>query len=371
MEDDKIINMIQQPIVDYVSQSRNSGMSDEQITEALKSAGWQESDISDSFNNQAGGSSIPPSDPVGPKHVFNKKLLLLVLVGILVIGGSALGYFYYNKNKPVAVVSSVSPSPTLTETPIPTVSVTTSVTPTPKTTSKSTNPDISRVTAIMVDICQGYLTSNNSLIIKHASAQTVTFLTGAQMTPATSCSVNKVYQSGTNIIANITLVPTTLQDMVFIKEGGDWKFDLTASMQFAKDKITAQVGTGDPNGYVDLVVTKIVPSSNHPIVNDKNFNVVVTIKNIGTKTSSGGAPFSADLLGFYGETPFSGGQLAPLAVGNSVTWAWYPYKYNDSFGVGDTAGQKTVKIEANFARQIIESNYDNNVLTQTVQVYSN
>ena len=359
--------MINQQLIDYIKQQSQQGVSPENIKNALRLNNWTDTDINQAY------SSLSTSAPVSK---FNKKIIWIPAVLLLLVAGGVFAFISYT-SKLVAVVSPAldtsTPTPTSTD-----VSVSTN--PVSKTTTTS-NPDIGRVTAIMVDICQGYLTSNNSLIIKHASIQTVGFLSGVKLDPASACTVNKIYQSNTNIIANVTVVSTPseklstklspVQDMVFIKEGGDWKFDMTATIKFAMDQSKAKAGTGDPNGFVDLVITSAIVSPSHPIVNSKEIQIVITIKNIGTKTSDSGALLVADLLGFNDEVPMTGGNYGPLAAGGTVKWTWYPYKYNDSFRISDTPGQKTIKIELNPGRTIVESNYTNNVFTQMVQMYSN
>ena len=119
------------------------------------------------------------------------------------------------------------------------------------------------------------------------------------------------------------------------------------------------------------MVTSVVVSPSHPVVNSKDVQIVVSIKNIGDKTSDGGAPLIATLLGFAKETPIQGGSLVPLTPGETTTWTFNPYKSNDFFKISDTAGQKTIQIVLNKDRKITESNYDNNVFTQVMQVYSN
>ncbi len=360
--------MINQQLIDYIKQQSQQGVSPENIKNALRSNSWTDADINQAY------SSLSTSVPISR---FNKKFIWIPAILLLLIAGGVFAFISYT-SKPISAFSPVieTSTPTTTSTKAP-VSTNNSES---KTTTTS-NPDIDRVTAIMVDICQGYLTSNNSLIIKHASTQTVSFLSGAKLDPVSACTVNKIYQSSSNIVANVTVISTPseklstklspVQDMVFIKEGGDWKFDMTATIKFAMDQSKAKAGTGDPNGFVDLVITSAIVSPSHPIVNSKDVQVVVTIKNIGTKTSDSGAPLVADLLGFKDEVPMTGGNYGPLAAGGTVEWTWYPYKYNDSFKISDTPGQKTIKIELNPDRTIVENNYTNDIFTQMVQMYSN
>lgn len=238
------------------------------------------------------------------------------------------------------------------------------------------NPDVDRVKVILEDIRQGYLTNNNDLVLKHASAQTVGFLSTAKLQSAKSFTINAVSQDGTNIIANVTTVSaeansdTQTQEMVFIKEGGDWKFDLGATMQRAMGQMNAEKGTGDPNGLPDFVVMSAVVYPTHPIVNSKDVQITVTIKNIGTKTADNGVSLFANLVEFADEIPYQYSDLSPITPGETVAWKFKPYEKNDFFKISDTPGNKTIQIVLNKDRKVIESNYDNNVFTQLVEMYA-
>lgn len=142
-------------------------------------------------------------------------------------------------------------------------------------------------------------------------------------------------------------------------------------MQQAVDQSNAKKGAGDPNGLPDLVVTSVNVTPSHPVVNSKDVEIAVTIKNSGTKTSDDGAPLEASLIGFTHEVPMQGGTYSPITPGETVTWSFHPYKSNDFFKISDTPGQKTIQIVLNKDRKIVESNYDNDIFTQTVQMYAN
>ena len=66
-------------------------------------------------------------------------------------------------------------------------------------------------------------------------------------------------------------------------------------------------------------------SPSHPIVNNEDVEIAVTIKNIGTKISEKGAPAVAEMLENTAYTPVRGGSLTPLDAGESVTWKYHPY----------------------------------------------
>ncbi|MEI6280648.1 MAG: hypothetical protein WCP17_01455 [bacterium] len=362
--------MINQQLIIYIKKEMQRGVPLENIKNVLLSAGWKITDINEAFNNLSSG--------VVTKSKFNKKFIFVPLVILLLIVGGFFAYkFYISIPKtdipPVAETPSVLPT---NETP-PSLEV-----PQPSTTGPVNAPsqNIYKVATVIGDICQGFISGDNSLIIKHASIQTINILATLKTIPVSSCIVNNIQELDTRMVANMTMTPIAtiktpvgvpyVENIVFINENGDWKYDLTASLKFAMDDAKAKVGTGDINGFVDLVVTNVVVTPPHPIVNNKDIQVVITIKNIGTKTSDTGAPFSAELAGFKNSVPFSGGNYGPLAPGGTVDWTWSPYKENEFFKLSDTAGQKTIKIDVNFAKSINESNYANNIYTKPIEMFA-
>jgi hypothetical protein len=361
-----------QQLIDYIKKELQRGVPLESTKNALMGIGWSDKDIKVAYSSL----STPSSSK------FNKKFIFIPLIILLLLAGGAFAYISFI-SKPATTVLPVinTPAPTNTQVSNPTNPNTNPVIPV----TPPVNPDIEKVTATMVEICQGYLTSNNALIIKNVSTLSVPIITNTKLSPISSCTVNNVRQLDANIIANVTIVPlvttptttppptatpTPSIDMVFINEVGIWKFDTAASAKFTTDQNILKLSAGDPNGFVDLVVTGVVVSPVHAVVNNKNLKIVVTVKNAGTKTSDGGAPLVADLLGFSNETPTVGGNYEPVLPGDTSEWIWYPYKYNTVFNVSDTVGQKTIQIKLNPDHKVIENNYDNNTFTQALQVFA-
>ena len=290
------------------------------------------------------------------QKLLDKVGLVILLVSVLIwLAVFAFGYFNGVKTSDQAQIPSAN-------------------------TEANSSQDIDRVRIILEDIRQGYITDNKALVIKHSSVETASLLSNDKKRdhPASSFTVNSVFESGANVVANVTIVSdgeTTTQELVFIKENNDWKFDISATfereMSQAVNQAEAKKGTGDPSGLPDLVVVSTTVFPNRPIVNNKEVEITVTIKNAGTKTSDGGAPLVATLLGFTDGTPVQGGALYPITPGETVTWSFHPYGQNEFFKISDTPGQKTIQIVLNKDREIKESNYNNNVFTQTVQMFSN
>ena len=249
--------------------------------------------------------------------------------------------------------------------------------PSTSTSESVSDPDIEKVKTILEDIKQGFITGDNNFIIKHSSKETVDFLNLAKNTEKIKeFNVKNIFKDGEKIIADVVTVNFNGKPeqsyLVFIKEGNDWKFSIKDSFEYTMNKeIQNSNINSNPNGLPDLVVTGIDIYPTKPIVNDKNLEIVVHIKNIGDKTSEQGAPLEASLLGFKDSIPITGGDLFPLAPGKETTWEFRPYYDNDFFKIKDTAGTKTIQIILNPDNKIKESNYNNNIFTQKIEVYSN
>lgn len=348
-------------LIDYIKKESQRGVSTEATRNALLTVGWSELDIRKAYG------SLSTQTPASK---FNIKIILIVIVLMLIIAGGAWAFFNY-----VSMPTGLTPPVVDTESaPAP------STAPTPASTPAPVVTEVSKVTTILNEMCKGYLTGDNSLILKHASAKTISLIFTNVLTPASSCTINDVYQTDGTIFSSVEIIPaaslkpgaetSNIHDMVFINEGDNWKFDLAASQKFTADQNKIKILGGDSKGSVDLIVTNVVISPIHPIVNNGGLKIVVTIKNTGTKTSEVGTPLIATLLGFTDAIPMKGGTYDPLLAGSTTEWIWYPYKYNDLLKIKDVAGPKTIKIEVNPGLKITEGNYDNNIFTKDIQIYA-
>lgn len=239
------------------------------------------------------------------------------------------------------------------------------------------DPDIEKVKTILEDIKQGFITGDNSFIIKHSSKETVDFLNLVKnVEKLKEFNVKNIFKDGEKIIADVVIMHSDEKPQqfyyVFIKENNDWKLSLQNSFEYTAIKEVQNINVKDnPNGLPDLVVTGIKIYPDKPIVNDKNLQIVIKIKNIGDKTSEQGTPLEASLLGFKDSTPITGGDLFPLPPGEETFWIFKPYNNNELFKIKDTPGTKTIQIILNPGNKIKESNYDNNIFNQKIEVYSN
>jgi len=261
--------MINQQLLDYIKQQLGQNVGKEQIKSSLMSGGWLVSDVEEGFNAIApqpapvprAPSMIPniqPAQPIQPiqpiyhiqpisnlinptiqqpsftkqeKPKTGRKAILFLIILIILAGGGYFALKYFDNAK---INNTPAQTPVVNQKANQTPA-TTPTTPTPAPTAE--NPDITRVKAILVDIRQGFLTGDKTLIVKHSSVATAEFMSSSKMGSVSSFTVDSVYQSGVNIVASITATgrisnqPPT-QNMVFIKEGGDWKFDLDATEQY-------------------------------------------------------------------------------------------------------------------------------------------
>jgi len=177
---------------------------------------------------------------------------------------------------------------------------------TTNTSTQSSVSDIARVRAILVDIGQGETTGNTSLIFEHMSAATAKLMqSGTTGQNVSSFTVNGVYQSGANIVASVTTTGGTpnqppTQNMVFIKENGDWKLDMAATLQYGittgQPTVTNNQTSNTDQPWVAVSPTSLnftvsqgatSPASSQLLVQNYPANSSVTITKTYTTTSGG------------------------------------------------------------------------------------
>lgn len=81
-------------ILDYIQKCQGLGLTEQEINEQLKSAGWQENQIAAAWENLKQTSALPGL-PISKPFWKNYKLLLPIAAGIILLGGG--GYFAYAK----------------------------------------------------------------------------------------------------------------------------------------------------------------------------------------------------------------------------------------------------------------------------------
>ena len=82
-----------QQLIDYISQARKSGMSDDKIREGLLQSGWVESDINEAMSGAPSANLPLPK----PKAMMSKSLALIFLIIAIAIAGYFGGAYYMAK----------------------------------------------------------------------------------------------------------------------------------------------------------------------------------------------------------------------------------------------------------------------------------
>ena len=306
-------------------------------------------------------------------------LSMIAIVLILTIGGGAYVYLESKKvdkieidNEETMVPSTSTDAKLNIDTETASINTQTEV---KQDVSSNTDSDIQEVSNLMQKYKIAFESGDEKAIKSFYSKATLEIFEEPGVTfsvPAgLKITIGSITRSGKNIRVEIVKEKTngSKEDdfYVFIPENGQWKIDMKAS--FESDVSQNNISQGDPNGYVDLVVTGIKVYPSHPIVNDEDVEIAVTIKNIGTKASEKGAPAVATILENVNYTPTQGGSLDRLGAGESVTWKFDMYGQNKIFKRSDVAGKKTVKVELNGYKDVVEKNYTNNTFTYSFEVF--
>lgn len=282
------------------------------------------------------------------------------IVALILIATSVFGYFRRPNN-----VNTKSEVP----------SVSREANQAPPQTSAIYISDADQVKAILEEIRQGYLTGTKALIIKHASAKTFSFFSSGTLDSVSAFTVNGVSQSGPNIVANITTVSagkSDTQDMVFIKEEGEWKFDLDATIQWSMNRSDAKKGTGNPTNSslggdesIDLAVQDIQITPNPPKAGDKNTDVEVRFKNLGPGTVRKCINYQWKwVIGDNHETG-GGSNCSVLAPGQVALARVSPTGY--FLSQNTSPGPRAIHFELNYDDAIKEIGKNNNILDQTIE----
>ncbi|PIP56747.1 hypothetical protein COX05_01430 [candidate division WWE3 bacterium CG22_combo_CG10-13_8_21_14_all_39_12] len=102
-----------QHILDYILEQKQSSFSDSQIVSALVSAGWNKDEVNKALESINGGSSPEPMASKSSKS--RAKLIISVLVAIIITGAGVVGLFAFgtlpenNEQLPVGTLHDVNP----------------------------------------------------------------------------------------------------------------------------------------------------------------------------------------------------------------------------------------------------------------------
>src|SRR3989344_1383186 len=104
--------MTNQQMLDYIKQQLQQGVNNEAIKTSLIANGWQSADIEEAFRLIATQGQLSQSDIAQQPKSFNKTILLTItVIGVLVIGGGAIGYFAFIRNSPTSPAIQKQPEP--------------------------------------------------------------------------------------------------------------------------------------------------------------------------------------------------------------------------------------------------------------------
>lgn len=307
--------------------------------------------------------------------------LLLALIAVLLVGGGV--YVYENKKAEAPAVaetetqqSDQNQQQANTQTPPVTAPVNTD-SKSQTSNSIDTSPtatDIEQVRKILVEMRTGYINGDKNLVLKYATKATSEKLSGSGISPKKDFVDSNIFSSGGTIVADVTVTTTTGQtavnQIVFIKENGAWKFDIEASSKYTELKLQQKLG--DPQGYADLVITGITLNPVHPTVNNKDISITVMIKNIGTKVTERRFSAFAFLVEGTKSTIFqSTADSLGASPGETINWKFGPSSMFSNLNISDTPGKKTLRIELNRDHDLKESDYQNNSFLETIEIYQN
>ncbi|MBI3888253.1 hypothetical protein HY311_00460 [Candidatus Nomurabacteria bacterium] len=195
-----------------------------------------------------------------PKH-WKKFILILVLVAILA-GASWYAFKYFSKPK----TNNAVVAPVVNQEGVPAAPVV-----------QTENPDVAKVKVALEGMSAGFLAGDKTVIAKYASLETSKLILDSKTktVPVTSFIVDSVSQlDQNNIVATITTKggpanqkPT--QNIVFIQEGGDWKYDMKASLDYGikspapttKIKSSAPANSQNTNAPLQIVSMSATPSA--------------------------------------------------------------------------------------------------------------
>jgi len=307
--------------------------------------------------------------------------LLLALIAVLLVGGGV--YVYENKKVEVPAVVNTETQQldqvqqqTNTQTPpVATPVNTTSKNQTSNSVGTSpTTTDIEQVRKILVEMRTGYISGDKDLVLKYATKVTLEKMSGSGLSPKKDFVVNNIFSSNSTIVADVTVTTTSGQTavnpIVFIKENGDWKFDIEASQKYTELKLNQKLG--DPQGYADLVITGMTLNPVRPVINSKDTSITVTIKNIGTKVTERGFSAFAFLVEGTKSTTFQYTDSLPtVSPGETINWKFGLSSMFGNLNISDTLGKKVIKIELNGDHDLKESDYQNNTSLETIEIYQN
>jgi len=84
-----------QPLVDYIKQARAAGIKDDQIQQELLKVNWKKEVVEEALKSLSGASKTKP----------NLRIIIFIILGILLVGAGAFGFWYADKTLNWGIIS--------------------------------------------------------------------------------------------------------------------------------------------------------------------------------------------------------------------------------------------------------------------------
>jgi peptidoglycan hydrolase-like protein with peptidoglycan-binding domain len=229
--------------------------------------------------------------------------------------------------------------------------------------------DLDRVKVIIGNINQAAAAGDTNEVLKYFSARTVQSVSGTDNDLKSKYTIIRLAQYGVDIA--VTATKTTAvgsvvdADMVFIKEGDDWKYDAAMTEGYVWDKSDMNKGRGDPNGLPDLTIIGMTVLPTSEVINDRDIEISIVVRNIGLKSADGPWKLTVQMWTSTGEKVIAQVAVPTLISGQMRKVMLKPYDMGVRRFVD---GDNTLIVSLNPEKTIMESDYSNNILNKIVKM---
>lgn len=229
--------------------------------------------------------------------------------------------------------------------------------------------DLDRVKVIIGNINQAAVAGDTNEVLKYFSSRTVQSVSSTDNDLKSKYTIIRLAQYGVDIA--VTATKTTVvgsvvdADMVFIKEGDDWKYDAAMTERYIWDKSDMNKGRGDPNGLPDLMILGMTVLPTPEVINDRDIEFSIVVRNIGLKSADGPWKLTVQMWTSEGEKVVAQVAVPTLISGQKRTVILRPY----DMGVRRFAdGDNTIIVTLNPEKTMMESDYSNNTLNKIIKM---
>ena len=360
--------MKNQELTNYIQKARQEGASDIEIRQNLSNSGWSASDIDEALSSTLiSGFNTPASVNISKTTSESSGKVIVISVIILVVLLLGAGSWYgigFIKSMSGQFKNTNSNAPEITDI---------NVTYTPPTQTLPTEDlDVAGAKNSFSEIQKANNEKNVSLYEKYLSRKSVeTFsaISGWQPIWYKEMSFVKAEEKDSSVIITVSLTQTNgkteTQEWLFIKEDGIWKVGLYEMLEAMEASMKNTQPTPPPTtsgGLPDLIISKIETFPNPPKVNNKETEIVITIKNKGSGQTTSQTVDVAVTLGDH--APATTGYFGTIKAGQEVTVRYKPFPFSFT---KDQPGSKQIIFEVNDDHSTKETDYTNNKITRTIE----